>query len=121
MAFVSFVFSYVTEWIGKLTEKPWMMCLAFIWYACFPVVSVTAGCTTKDVLFTTFALLEAILIYRMMKNREIAKTAYILWAVVSWFAVVLRSTGIYIFVVFSLILYLNLDKYKKRPFVISCF
>ena len=121
MAFVSFVFSYVTEWIGKLTEKPWMMCLAFIWYACFPVVSVTAGCTTKDVLFTTFALLEAILIYRMMKNREIAKTEYILWAVVSWFAVVLRSTGIYIFVVFSLILYLNLDKYKKRPFVISCF
>ncbi len=61
------------------------------------------------------------MIYRMMKNREIAKTEYILWAVVSWFAVVLRSTGIYIFVVFSLILYLNLDKYKKRPFVISCF
>ena len=63
----------MTEWIGTLTEKPWTVCLTFIWYACFPVVSVTAGCTTKDVLFTTFALLEVVWIYRLMKNREILK------------------------------------------------
>jgi len=29
MAFVSFAFSYVTEWIGTLTEKPWTVCLTF--------------------------------------------------------------------------------------------
>ncbi|NBI70806.1 hypothetical protein D3Z50_07000 [Clostridiaceae bacterium] len=121
MAFVSFAFSYVTEWIGTLTEKPWTVCLTFIWYACFPVVSVTAGCTTKDVLFTTFALLEVVWIYRLIKNREILKGEYALWAAVSWFAVVLRSAGIYIFIVFSVILFLNLDKDKKNLFVKSGF
>ena len=117
MAFVSFAFSYVTDWIGKLTGKPWMMCLAFIWYACFPVVSVTAGCTTKDVLFTTFALLEAIFFYQFIKGKKLYKNDFILWIVVSWMVIILRNTGIYIFLLYSVIFLCSLNRHKRKLFL----
>lgn len=117
MAVMSFIFSYVIDFIRKTVRSRRLTLLAFIWYAFFPVISITAGCTTKDVLFTGAALADVLFFYQFIKGEKLCKKDFILWLVINWMVIVLRNTGIYIFLLYSVIFFCSLNRHKRGLFL----
>lgn len=99
MGVCAVVFSLTIRFIWKISHKKYLIVLAFIYYALFPVIALFALSTTKDVLFSLALLLCLIQIYELYQDPDTfwnAKYKAILLMITFLSMCLLRNNGIYV-------------------------
>ncbi len=90
--------------------------LLLLFYAFFPVNSVLALSTTKDVLFSALVMLCTVCLYRMVCDRgmRVGRKEQAVYIVLAVFMLLFRNNAVYAFVVSVPVLYIGMGKIKKR-------
>lgn len=68
MAFCALCFSYVVCYIRRISGRAWLYAGAFLYYALFPLIPMSAISTTKDTMFSALLQISIILVYEMCRD-----------------------------------------------------
>ncbi len=110
-------FSYLIQYICKITGKRIFGILAFCYYAFFPVIPMFAMSTTKDVLFSLLLQICVVLIFEMFINLSdffASKRKIAIFVVTAVLMCLFRKNGIYIVMAMIPFLFVLCKKYKKK-------
>lgn len=123
MAVCAFVFSYVLNYIKKLTGFFILYIAGFCYYAFFPPIPMFAMSTTKDVLFSLLLLLTVIFFHDMCQ--DISSFFHCGWKVFRFFSAALfmclfRKNGVCVILCLIPILIFIRRKYAKKILLLCC-
>lgn len=103
MMVVSLCHSYLIVFIDRrMRPKFWIQVLLIAWYGLFPVFSMFAACSAKDVLFYSFAEVMVVKVYKMVDRSDVffkGKLGILSFFLISTCMLLFRRNGIYSFVV----------------------
>ncbi len=71
MIVVSLCHAYLLSFVSKYIHSRLVMIMLVSYYALFPVISMFGVCSSKDVLFSSFASIVVILIYDLLQNTHV--------------------------------------------------
>lgn len=116
------VFSYVCLFLKREKSSEKVIKFTFLWYAFFPVISISVGCTTKDVFFTLAALTSIVMSYSILEHHSAEGhlvAGEIVLTIINFLFVILRPSAVYIFTVFMVMLILYSPIKMKKLFAMS--
>lgn len=118
---IAAIFTYCVYWIRQRGAKRAIVYAAIAYFALNPVTSIFVMCTTRDTLFSAFALLVAISSYdtldkSMMGGGRIK--ALVCLVVSCTLLCLLRNNGLYSFIVFAVVLILL--SWQKKMLAVIC-
>lgn len=104
--FVAGTFTYVLHWMRTNGAPRALVYGSLAYLALDPIIPITAMCSTKDILFTSFALLllcNASSWVRTNVKRSALIASCIALLIIGFFFCNLRYNGLYIFVIWSIV------------------
>lgn len=104
--FVAGTFAYVLRWMQANNAPRALVYGSLAYLALDPIIPITAMCSTKDILFTSFALLllcNASTWIRNNAKRSALITSCIALLIIGFFFCNLRYNGLYIFFIWSIV------------------
>lgn len=115
MLVLSFAFAYSLITIYRFCKKKWMVILGTLFYALFPLISVSSIAATKDIIFTALFLIFILLYIERTFFSESKKKIIIdiLWVFEGILMTLFRNNAIYAVLVFGIVLIIASSKKEK--------